>query len=48
MRNVPADFWCCGTFFTYPFIECRSRTYVSVIRRKWIRPKRKLTRALNC
>lgn len=28
--------------------QCRSRTYVSVIRRKWIRPKRKPTRALNC
>lgn len=44
---------CCRTFFHisayWPTLQqCRSRTYVSVIRRKWIRPKRKPSRALNC
>lgn len=42
-----------GTFFHLSAYwrtlqQRRSRTYVSVIRRKWIRPKRKPTRALNC
>lgn len=45
--------WCCGTFFllirllTCVLQQCRSCTYVSVTRRKWIRLKRKPTRALN-
>lgn len=45
--------WCCRTFFHisayWPTLQqCRSRIYVSVIRRKWIRSKRKPSRALNC